>query len=1120
VISVGTTRPVASPERWGWRSLFLAAGHDIEFLQSSESCNWIRADSRRIVLPASDDTDPVRVAMQEVWVLGRSYRLAVPTGRQLTLAASKTEVRLGADPFRACIAWLVLLHERGLLPLDDNGAIAARCLPRWRDDPESGVGDCLLDTVRFACGLLCLPRPEPLLPVFGRAPYGIVVSLDWDCAEVGTEAVLAAIGDLGLPAATVFLPGSEPTDSTRLCSRLAAMGVEVGLLSQVGTRCADGDVTESLRRRRRLLEDARGAEVVGHRSPEGRAVYPALWGHAIRAGFRYDASLSYRDVAGQRNGTALPVLVPDPGGDGGHIWTLGPGLTDLTVASHTLLDWGAVQRTLDDLRQTRSLLTLNWRASCFASGRSAAVEIFNSLVAHATSDGAWIGTIRDLVDGYSSTSLARQLATRHLIEIDPLRGTAPIGGGDHSHYRELANAAVAKVAGYVDATVASFLGLLPEDAETIVDVGCGHGWVSNQIPEFRQVVCIDMAEETMRHVCRRKALGSIAALPLPDQSVDLTLATDVIEHLDEAELERAWIELDRAARKYIYLQCPNAEDLPLSQAVCKTCRHVWHVVAHLRSVDTLFLADQARAGWALQAIVCTGDVRYSLTPRSDEIGLGTRIPVYSYSPGPLQCPRCGSSSTFGPDELSSFLASRQPRRPVGASRLSMPQFSEIGVLLTRDPANTPDEAVHVLVRGAKRALASPRRVFGNVIDFRDPIKVTAHLDKHSPLPQLSLANCALRQCRQGGEVCGSALSKSKSITVCFADGSNAEWLEINGWLTAPIAENSSIGINILDEELRERLGETQVDLRPGPFVMRIRLPFANAAGAVLHFPCDLNAGLEQIALDDRGLQYLCYDFRPDEIYSHVVLRRNGVEMRWIIPPEQSLITSAPIDALMEEGLAAVVGNGRMRPTAVDSQGRGATADGGGDGDQLLAVPGAPVRRALPGLEPAGGAAALAAAAGNGPPADVLVTWLAFAAGSRGKEIGQEWWASVHAALGGTTVTAATAGNGPPADVLVTWLAFAAGSRGKEIDQEWWASVHAALGGAAATAAAAGNGPPAEVLEASRQRVAAQWLVRPAIWILRRSRRFYIQQEQHFPFWFKKRIKTAARFIIRRFRIAV
>jgi hypothetical protein len=149
----------------------------------------------------------------------------------------------------------------------------------------------------------------------------------------------------------------------------------------------------------------------------------------------------------------------------------------------------------------------------------------------------------------------------------------------------------------------------------------------------------------------------------------------------------------------------------------------------------------------------------------------------------------------------------------------------------------------------------------------------------------------------------------------------------------------------------------------------------------------------------------------------------------------------------------------------------------------------------------GGATAAAVTAGHGPRAEVLAAWLAFAAGSRGKEMGQEWRASVHAALGGATAAAATAASGPPAEVLAAWLAFVAGSRGKETGQEWWASMRAAL-------------------EASRQRVAAGWLVRPAVWILRRSKRFYIRQEPHLPVWFKKRIKTAARFAIRRFRIAV
>jgi SAM-dependent methyltransferase len=125
--------------------------------------------------------------------------------------------------------------------------------------------------------------------------------------------------------------------------------------------------------------------------------------------------------------------------------------------------------------------------------------------------------------------------------------------------------------------------LIEPEVETILDVGCGNGAISNDFCSGRKVVACDRSEAALAHVSTDKVVASCDNLPFGDQSFDYVLCSEVIEHLPEDIFENTLKELSRVTRKLLVLTVPNREVRFERMTRCACCHARYHMFGHLRS---------------------------------------------------------------------------------------------------------------------------------------------------------------------------------------------------------------------------------------------------------------------------------------------------------------------------------------------------------------------------------------------------------------------------------------------------------------------------------------------------------------------------------------------------------
>ncbi|MEO8523682.1 MAG: class I SAM-dependent methyltransferase [Caldimonas sp.] len=134
--------------------------------------------------------------------------------------------------------------------------------------------------------------------------------------------------------------------------------------------------------------------------------------------------------------------------------------------------------------------------------------------------------------------------------------------------------------------IADVLRLTPAGGKRALDVGARDGYLSKLLAEHVETVsALDLEEPRISHprvVCVK---GDATELAFDDDSFDLVVCTEVLEHIPPELLEKACSELARVSKKHVLVGVPYKQDIRVGRATCTSCGTINPPWGHVNAFD-------------------------------------------------------------------------------------------------------------------------------------------------------------------------------------------------------------------------------------------------------------------------------------------------------------------------------------------------------------------------------------------------------------------------------------------------------------------------------------------------------------------------------------------------------
>jgi glycosyltransferase involved in cell wall biosynthesis/SAM-dependent methyltransferase len=238
------------------------------------------------------------------------------------------------------------------------------------------------------------------------------------------------------------------------------------------------------------------------------------------------------------------------------------------------------------------------------------------------------------------------------------------------------------------AVAEDLIDLIPEQVTTILDAGCGNGTVTNLLAPRWDVVGCDISEAAVKRVQVPALVADLCAIPFADRHFDLTLSSDVIEHLPDAIYGQALAEIARVSARYILVAVPYRELLEAAEITCPGCGSRYHAHLHQRSYTIADAVSLFAPTFTAIDVQFSGESWTYEDRRLVETARALSGLDYPFEDG--ICPRCSTRRGSVEQPASAQLVQRRfealQAMQVAEGWRDMPDSSEILVLFERNAA--------------------------------------------------------------------------------------------------------------------------------------------------------------------------------------------------------------------------------------------------------------------------------------------------------------------------------------------------------------------------------------------------------------------------------------------------
>lgn len=191
------------------------------------------------------------------------------------------------------------------------------------------------------------------------------------------------------------------------------------------------------------------------------------------------------------------------------------------------------------------------------------------------------------------------------------------------------------------------LSWIPQDTQSVLDVGCGNGFILDQIPLKMDTFGVDRSKTALKWVQSPCGLSDVARLPFQDNTFDVVLSNEVIEHIPFDNYYQCLGELVRITRKYIIITVPYQENLENARVCCPKCGCYFHANYHMRNYKYHDIKNLFQAWGSILFIRSKGIVpikKWYLTDLKDTIFRKEIDHQDLFFRKKTLCPQCGFSS--------------------------------------------------------------------------------------------------------------------------------------------------------------------------------------------------------------------------------------------------------------------------------------------------------------------------------------------------------------------------------------------------------------------------------------------------------------------------------------------